>query len=215
MERGRSNDLAPKGGTSLTPRMPTDWEAQYQKGETPWEKGAPSPGLVDYVAREPVHGRVLVPGCGFGHDVRTLAAAADEVVGLDLAALAVARACRFPTVGGERYVQGDLFNLPADMRGAFDWVFEHTCFCAIDPALRAAYVEAVAGALRPGGKLLAVFYLDPGNSSPDEGPPFEVSIAELDRLFLPRFKLLREWLPERAYPGREGREWMRVMERRS
>ena len=193
--------------------MPTDWEAQYQMKETPWEKGAPSPGLMDFLAVEVVSGRVLVPGCGFGHDVRALAATADEVVGLDLAASAVAGASTIPSVGGERYVQGDFFALPASMRGAFDWVFEHTCFCAIDPSQRPAYVEAAAGALKPGGKLLAVFYLDPGNDSPNEGPPFEVSVAELDRLFLPRFTLLREWLPQHAYPGREGREWMRVMEK--
>jgi SAM-dependent methyltransferase len=97
------------------------------------------------------------------------------------------------------------------MRGAFDGVFEHTCFCAIDPSQRPAYVEAVASALKPGGQFLAIFYLDPGNDSPDEGPPFGVSIAELDRLFLPRFTLLREWLPQHAYPGREGREWLRLM----
>jgi SAM-dependent methyltransferase len=191
--------------------MPTDWEAQYQKGETPWEKGAPSPGLVDFLATEPVRGSVLVPGCGFGHDVRALTSTADAVVGFDLSTSAIAAARRLPRVGGERYVQGDLFALPADLRGAFDWVFEHTCFCAIDPALRPAYVEAVAGALRPRGKLLAVFYLDPGHASPDEGPPFGVSLAELDRLFLPRFTLVREWSPARTYPGREGREWMRVL----
>jgi hypothetical protein len=75
-------------------------------------------------------------------------------------------------------------------------------------------VEAVALALKPRGRLLAIFYLDPGNDSPDEGPPFEVSIAELDRLFAPRFELEREWLPTRAYPGREGREWLRVLVRR-
>lgn len=191
--------------------MPTDWEMQYQKGETPWEKGAPTPGLVDFLATEPIRGRVLVPGCGFGHDVRALAATADEVTGLDLAPSAVEAAERLPKVGTERYVAGDLFALPREMRGAFDWVFEHTCFCAIDPARRPAYVEAVAGALKPDGRLLAVFYLDPGNHSREEGPPFEVSVAELDRLFLPRFTLLREWLPLRAYPGREGREWMRLM----
>jgi SAM-dependent methyltransferase len=190
--------------------MPTDWEARYREKDMPWEKGAPSPGLVDFLATDPARGQVLVPGCGFGHDVRALATTADEVVGLDLAASAIKGARQFPVVGGERYVQGDLFALPPALRGAFDWVFEHTCFCAIDPALRPAYVEAVAGALRPGGKLLAVFYLDPGNDSPDEGPPFEVSLAELDRLFLARFTLLREWLPRRTYPGREGREWMRV-----
>jgi SAM-dependent methyltransferase len=193
--------------------MSTDWEQQYQKGETPWEKGAPSPGLVDYLATEPVRGRILVPGCGFGHDVRALVADGAEVTGLDISASAVAGAQRFPKAGNEQYILGNLFALPPEMQGAFDWVFEHTCFCAIQPSQRQAYVEAVAGALKPTGRLLAIFYLDPGNDSPDEGPPFEVSIAELDRLFLPHFHLVREWLPARAYPGREGREWMRVMEK--
>lgn len=194
--------------------MPTDWESHYKESNTPWEKGAPSPGLVDFLASTPVRGTVLVPGCGFGHDVRALAATADEVVGLDIAPSGIEGARGFEKVRNEQYVLGDLFDLPAELRGTFDWVWEHTCFCAIDPAMRAAYVESVAGALKPGGKLLAAFYLDPGNTSPDEGPPFEVSIAELDRLFLPRFTLDREWLPARAYPGREGREWMRVLTRR-
>jgi SAM-dependent methyltransferase len=210
MERRRSHHLAPPRRLIPAP-MSSPWEELYLKGETPWEKGAPSPGLVDFLAAEPVRGRVLVPGCGFGHDARALAATAEEVIGLDLAPSAIAGARRHPTVGCERYLEGDFFALPAELSGAFDWVFEHTCFCAIQPAQRPAYVEAAAGALRPGGRLLAVFYLDPGNESPDEGPPFEVSIAELDRLFLPRFTLVREWLPARAYPGREGREWMRIM----
>ncbi len=77
--------------------------------------------------------------------------------------------------------------------------------------MRPAYVEAVAGALKPRGRLLAIFYLDPGNEHPDEGPPFEVSIAELDALFTPHFTIEREWLPQRAYAGREGREWMRLL----
>ena len=191
--------------------MPTDWEAQYQKGETPWEKRGPSPGLVDFLAQEPVRGRGLVPGCGFGHDVRALAATAEEVVGLDIAPSAVEGAARFPRVKNERYELANLFDLPSHLRGAFDWVWEHTCFCAIDPSMRAAYVDAVASALKPGGKLLAIFYLDPGHDSPDEGPPFGVSIAELDALFSPYFDLVSEWLPARAYPGREGREWMRVL----
>src|ERR1700678_1457302 len=100
--------------------MPTDWELQYQKGETPWEKGAPSPGLIDFLAAEPLRGRVLVPGCGFGHDVRALATTADEVIGLDLAPSAVEAAERPPKVAAERYVAGYLFALPTEMRGAFD-----------------------------------------------------------------------------------------------
>ena len=191
--------------------MPTDWESKYRTNETPWDKGGPSLGLVDFLAENPIAGRVLVPGCGFGHDARALAVGRAEVIGIDIAPSAVEAAGKLPRAGRERYELVDLFALPPHLRGSCDWVWEHTCFCAIDPAQRPAYVEAVAGALKPGGHLLAIFYLDPGNDGPDEGPPFEVSLAELDRLFLPRFQLVREWLPERAYPGREGREWMRLM----
>ena len=151
----------------------------------------------------------------FGHDVRALAATAQEVVGIDLAPSAVAGARRFPNVGGERYETANLFALPNDLLGSFDWVWEHTCFCAIDKGMRPAYVEGVASALKPGGHLLAIFYLDPGQDHPDDGPPFGVSLAELDALFGPRFELLREWLPARAYPGREGREWMRIYKLRA
>jgi SAM-dependent methyltransferase len=193
--------------------MPTDWESQYQNKDTPWEKGAPSPGLVDFLKAEPVRGRVLVPGCGFGHDVRALAATADEVVGLDIAPSAVKAARAIPVVGGERYELADFFALPAKLRGSFDWVWEHTCFCAIDRERRPAYVEAAAAALKPDGHLLAIFYLDPGHEDPNEGPPFGTSLAELDGLFAPHFRLVREWLPEHAYPGREGREWMRLLAR--
>ena len=51
----------------------TDWEDAYQRRETPWEKGQPHPGLVDFLAENgPLAGEIFVPGCGSGHDVRAL-----------------------------------------------------------------------------------------------------------------------------------------------
>ena len=191
--------------------MGTDWESHYQSGEIPWEKGAAHPALVAFQKSNPVHGRVLVPGCGTGHDVRALAATADEVIGLDIAPSAVARAKQQPTVGAESYQLGDLFALPAKMRGAFDVVFEHTCFCAIDPSMREKYVDAVAGALKPGGHLIAIFYLDPDLEPGQSGPPFGVTKAELDALFSAQFTLLGEWVPDTTYPGRDGRELFRLL----
>ena len=192
--------------------MPTDWEDNYRRGETPWDKGAPHPGLVEFLKRTPVHGRVLVPGCGAGHDSRALAATADEVVGLDIAPSAITRAKAHPVVGGERYQLSDFFALPPSLRGTFDVVFEHTCFCAIDPSLREKYVAAVASALKPGGHLLAIFYLDPGLDPGESGPPFGVTREELDSFFSPRFTLLHEWKPAATFPGREGREMCRLMQ---
>ena len=74
----------------------TDWESRYQVGDMPWEKGQASPPLLELLER-PVDwgaGPVLVPGCGFGHDVRALGVLGIPVVGLDLAPTAVA-ATRF------------------------------------------------------------------------------------------------------------------------
>lgn len=195
--------------------MSTDWESHYLSGDTPWEKGAAHPALVEFLKRSPVRGQVLVPGCGTGHDVRALAATADEVVGLDIAPSAIARAKAHPAVGGERYQLADLFALPPSLRGSFDVVFEHTCFCAIDPSLREKYAAAVAGALKPGGHLLAIFYLDPGLDPGESGPPFGVTKAELDAFFSQHFTPLGEWVPDTTYPGRDGREIFRMLQRRA
>jgi 2-polyprenyl-3-methyl-5-hydroxy-6-metoxy-1,4-benzoquinol methylase len=188
----------------------TEWEERYRRGDTPWEKGAPHPALVAWLEKHALTGRVLVPGCGSGHDVRALAARGAEVVGLDIAPSAIRAARHHLPVGRESYEVGDFFRPPAAWRGAFDGLFEHTCFCAIDPSLREAYARSAATVLRPGGHFLAIFYLDPG---PEDGPPFGCTKAGLDVLFSPAFRLLeeRDMLP--THPGREGREILRLYER--
>lgn len=194
--------------------MPVDWEGRYQQGDMPWDKGAPSPGLSDYLAAHgPLRGRILVPGCGLGYDVRAISRADNETLGLDVAPSAIRLANTFPKAGRETYLLADLLNPPAGLPAGFDWVWEHTCFCAIDRARRPDYARAVASALKPGGHLLAVFYLDPGEE--DGLPPFGATLAELDALFSPAFTLEREWMPQRTYPGREGREWMQLLRRRA
>ncbi len=194
----------------------TNWEQQYQSRDTPWDKGAPSPPLVDWLTRSTLLGDILVPGCGLGHDVRALAGAGGEarVTGLDFSPAAIQAAQAIAPAGGETYRVADLFDLPAGLRGAFDWVVEHTCFCAIDPDRRTDYVEAVHSALRPDGRLLAIFYLYPHERGEERtGPPFETSLAELDTLFSSRFEKLDEYLPKHAYPGREGREWVQLLKK--
>jgi SAM-dependent methyltransferase len=197
-----------------------DWEQRYQTDDTPWEKGAPAPPLLEWLqARGPLHGKILVPGCGYGHDVRAIAAASPDakVVGLDISRRAIERARRFPGIGREVYQQGDLFNLGREYSGEFQWVFEHTCFCAIDPERRPDYVDAIVGALQAKGILLAFFYVNPwdkGEEPAEGGPPFGVLITELDQLFGPGFELVEEMYPRCSYPGREGREIVRLLRKK-
>jgi methyl halide transferase len=194
----------------------TDWNELYQQRETPWEKGGPHPALVDYLAQGgPLIGEIFVPGCGSGHDVRALSTRENHVVGIDLASFAIEKAQTFPRAGNEEYRLADLFALPAELDGRFDVVFEHTCFCAIDPARRADYADAIVRLVKPGGRFIAIFFLDPDLDEGEAGPPFGASSAELDRLFGRSYAVEREWVPARTHPGREGRELVRVMRRES
>jgi len=192
-----------------------DWENCYRTGETPWDKGAAAPPLMELIDRHGPglwgNGPVLVPGCGLGHDVRALAALGVPVLGLDIAETAVERARSLPAAGAESYEAGDFLDPAWSAGRRFSAVFEHTCFCAIDPSLRGNYAEAVAAALEPGGVFAGVFYLQPHDPGEDEsGPPFGVSIAEIDALFSRSFERIDAWVPQSAYPGREGREWVAV-----
>lgn len=186
--------------------MSTDWESLYQKGDTHWDKGAPSPGLVDFLdgkGKPKSPSSVLVPGCGFGHDVRAWATFGYQATGYDLAPSAVAGARQLTSAGPSAiFKQGDLLRDPVDSR--FDWVFEHTLFCAIDPEERDRYVDAVADRLVPTGRYLSIFYMLPIE---DEGPPFGSTRSEITRRFYRRFVPVEEWVPS-SYPNREGKELM-------
>jgi methyl halide transferase len=74
----------------------TDWNERSVLGDTPWDKGAPAPPLLSWIARYGPLIRV-VPGCGLGHDVRAIAKTSPDarVLGLDLAPEALVQAKKY------------------------------------------------------------------------------------------------------------------------
>jgi SAM-dependent methyltransferase len=191
-----------------------DWQSRYLAGDTPWDKDAPHPALLDFLKKTPLTGRVLVPGCGSGHDVRAIASAgAAEVVGFDIAPAALQAARAFPKGGGEEYVLGDFLAGDAKCLGPFDAIFEHTCFCAIPPNRRSDYVAAAGGALKPGGLLVGVFFLNPDNPAPDS-PPFGSDPSEILSAFSRSFELLKTVDDPPTYACRAGREALFIFRRR-
>jgi SAM-dependent methyltransferase len=193
--------------------MARDWDKAYETGDTPWDKGYPSPPLEEFLERHGVAGRVLVPGCGSGHDVRRLAAQGAEVVGMDIAPGAIRKAEAFEPAGAEHYELGDFLQMDAEHQAAYDWVVEHTCLCAIEPGERVAYANAVRQALKPGGQFLAVFFREVSDYTGD-GPPHPISWSETDALFGQDFERVDAFVPEQSYPSRPfGAEevvWMRL-----
>ena len=182
----------------------TDWESLYQAGDMRWEKGAPSPGLVDFLASHAQlpEQTVCVPGGGTGHDALEWAKAGFRVYGYDIAPSAVRlSAQRAAAAGGPvQFRQADF--LRDEPPFPFDWIFEHTLFCAIQPVERDLYIRAVQRWLKPGGNYLAINYII---TEDDDGPPFPCTREELVRRFSPHFDLIQDHVP-RSYPNREGRE---------
>ena len=185
--------------------MKQDWENRYQTGDMPWEKGEPSPGLVDFLQTHPTlpRGTVCVPGCGTGHDVRAWAQAGFTTSGFDIAPSAI-RLAKEKTQAAGLTATFELSDFLKDTPPApFDWIFEHTLFCAINPAERDEYVRAVLRWLKPRGHYLAVNYLIPDK----DGPPFGTTRDEQWQRFSKHFELLEEWVP-RSYPNRTNLERM-------
>jgi len=157
-----------------------EWEQRYRAGKTGWDRGTVSPALAHWLNSDtPPRGRVLVPGCGHGHEVVELIRAGCQVTAVDIAAQPVMR------LKGELaelglhadVVQADLLRWrPAE---PFDAVYEQTCLCALDPAHWAGYEQRLADWLLPGGSLLALFM----QTGDDGGPPFDCPMPDMRSLF--------------------------------
>lgn len=157
-----------------------DWERRYDEGKTGWDRGAPSPALAHWLAQGRVPaGRVLVPGCGHGHEVAELIRTGHAVTAVDIAAQPVRRLGEQLAALGldAELVQADLLHWRPV--APFDAVYEQTCLCALDPGHWAAYERRLADWLRPGGVLLASF-MQTGAAG---GPPFDCPMPAMRALF--------------------------------
>jgi SAM-dependent methyltransferase len=183
------------------------WDTRYQQGVPPWDLGQAAPGFIhwlDHHGAAVVGKRVAVLGCGAGHDAIAFAQAGAAVTGFDFAPAAIERAQSNAATAGvaAQFLNRNIFDLAAEFPQAFDYVIEHTCFCAIDPSQRDRYVEVVHGILKPQGELLAIFFTHgrPG------GPPFGSTPAQLQTHFRHHFDPFHLLPLTASLPKRQGEE---------
>jgi SAM-dependent methyltransferase len=157
-----------------------DWEKRYRSGQTHWDRGAISPALQHWLGRKMLPpGRVLVPGCGHGHEVAAMVRAGCQVTAVDIAAQPVMRLTGHLVEQQlhANVVQADLLHWqPAE---PFEAIYEQTCLCALDPSDWTAYERRLADWLLPGGRLLALF-MQTGRSG---GPPYDCPVPQMQTLF--------------------------------
>jgi cyclopropane fatty-acyl-phospholipid synthase-like methyltransferase len=190
----------------------TDWQERYQTEDTPWDKGEPAPGLVDWLKAQTLdpETRVLVPGCGRGHDASAWAKAGFDTTGMDLAEIALSDAReKYESLPNLAFFPGNF--LDEKPQEPYDLIFEHTLYCAIDPARREDYAKSLPNWLKPGGYFLAIHFIFPLD---EEGPPFGASKDEIINRFQTNFTLRDDWKP-RHFEGRKNEEWMFLWQRKT
>lgn len=202
---------------SLTPDPQSSgyWENRYQEGSARWDMGQPAPAFVALLnaTDAPQAGRMAVLGAGNGHDALLFANRGFEVMGFDFAPSAVQNATTAAQKQGlaVRFLQRDIFALEPEFSETFDYVLEHTCFCAIDPSQREAYVRVVRDLLRLGGELIGLFWARPQPG----GPPFGTTPAEVQQQFSPYFEIKSLTLTPDSIESRRGEEYLARFLKRS
>jgi len=201
------------------------WQAKFDARTTPWDRGEVSPqleewmssGLLDPVQRRNAQvaeeggarlTRVLVPGCGTGHEVAMLAERGFDVTGVDYAPAAVDRTRKrlqdlLQSQAGAGVMRAEVVEadlLTYEPAARFDVIYEQTCLCALYPDHWQRYADRLVGWLRPGGLLLALFMQvtrDGARSGFIEGPPYHCDINGMRALFSGD----RWHWPKPAYPA--------------
>lgn len=131
-------------------------EAGEDFDRIPWARLAPRPQLVKWLdAHPPAAGtRAVVVACGLGDDAEELARRGCAVDAFDISPTAIAAARRrFPDSAVD-YRVADLFELPAEWRGAFGIVVEVMTVQSLPEALHAGAIDVITGLVAPGGTLL-------------------------------------------------------------
>lgn len=164
------------------------WQARFESGAIPWDRGAPSPQLLHWLESGQIKpdSRVLVPGCGRGWEVLALAQAGCQVTGIDYAQAALAECQRLLT---EQKLSASLAQanvlewLPPE---PVDVVYEQTCLCALHPDYWVRYALQLQAWLKPAGRL-CVLFMQRAAAGMSEGyiigPPYHCDVHAMRALF--------------------------------
>ena len=191
------------------------WEADYLRGSDGWDLGGPNPVFRNLLASGQLSpGKVLVVCAGRGYDAREFARYGFQVTAVDFSPSAAQEMGRLADPDAPMEImQHDLFTLPHELDGTFDYVLEYTCYCAIDPKRRSEFADLVARLLKPGGIYISLAFPLSDHSG---GPPFAVSVSELLDLFLKRgFNLTERVRNPNSIKPRRGAEELLFLQKES
>ncbi len=193
---------------------PDFWEDIYKKNDIGWDLNGITPTF-EKLANKLKPGKVIILGCGRGHDAIIFSKLNFEVTAVDFAPSAInylKKLCKRNNVK-VNVIKNDIFSLSKCYDNYFDYVIEQTCFCAIDPKRREEYERLVYHILNSNGYLIGLWYpLD--KAIIDGGPPWGISISDLKNTFEKRWIITKESFSEFSIKKRRKREKLIIFKKR-
>ena len=189
------------------------WEEIYLADDTGWDLNGPTP-IFEHIAESLEPRRLCIIGCGRGYDAVMFAKKGFDVTAVDFApsAIRALKELAKQEMVDVNVVQRDIFLLVPEFQGFFNYVIEQTCFCAIHPSRRKEYESLVKAILKPGGKLIGLWF--PLDKQLDEGgPPYGTTIDEVKSVFNIGWKVEKEGFQDLSIDPRKGREKLIIFKR--
>ncbi len=193
------------------------WTNKYiewkDTGEKPgWDLKKAHPAISDVLPQIKMNkASIAVLGAGAAHDAAFLATKGHIVTAFDISAEAIEKAkSLYPETTNLKYVQADMLaEIPEQYRHQFDLVFEHTFFCAINPAERKTAVQTYKNLLHEEGHILGIFFV----ITTEPGPPFGATEWELNQRFEKSFRPLYWTRWTNSPTGREAWELVAYLQK--
>lgn len=145
--------------------------------------------------------RVFVPLCGKSLDMDWLLSEGHEVIGADIAQEAQDQflvthqepvryteenKLKLAWQGRLLFIAGDILHMEPEMLRSVDAVYDRAALIALPHAVRQNYALFLAHCLKPGAKMLLITRQAPKEQLT---PPFNVSAAEVDKLYSSNFRI--------------------------
>ena len=184
---------------------PRFWLERWQSNQIGFHQNEHNPLLVEFwpTLELPDDARVFVPLCGKSLDMNWLSSMGHQVVGVELAQLAIEeyfaeqgelekesvdRFVRYRSAQTEVY-QGDFFDLTTSLLEGVDAVFDRAALIALPPDMRFRYADHMLRIIPDGCRVLLITL--EYDQAVVAGPPHAVLSEEVQQLFEHRCEIER------------------------
>ena len=182
------------------------WSQRYEEGRTGWDIGYPSTPIKEYVDQlGEKQVKILIPGAGNAYEAGYLFEQGfEQVYVLDISSLPLQQfKKRYPSFPEAQLIKGNFF----EHAGTYDLIIEQTFFCSFPPTSenRTAYAKKMSSLLKPGGKLVGLWFTMPLTGDMEKRP-FGGSKEEYVGYFEPHFHVHSLTPCYNSIPPRQGNE---------